>query len=100
MYSTDANFNGANSSIERNTVQNQSPCCGGVYVTGLANSRRSRELHQPYRFLGVFLLQRMVKGGPPTPPLVNLTVSNNVIDGTNITSDWWWFKWGPFRRRR
>ena len=36
----------------------------------------------------------MTAGSPPVPPLVNFAVSNNVIDGTNTTSDWWWFQMG------
>ena len=39
----------------------------------------------------------MTEGGPPVPPLVNFTVSNNVIDGTNRTSDWWWFQMGAIQ---
>ena len=97
MYSTDANFNGANSLIERSTVQNQSTCCGGVYVTGLANTAVRGNYINRTAFHGVFGVQPMTDGGPPVPPLVNFTVSNNVIDGTNRTSDWWWFQMGAIQ---
>ena len=97
MYSTDATFNGANSLIERSTVQNQSTCCGGVYVTGLANTAVRGNYINRTAFHGVFGVQPMTEGGPPVPPLVNFTVSNNVIDGTNRTSDWWWFQMGAIQ---
>ena len=94
MYSTDAAFNGAGSSIERSTVQDQSACCGGVYVTGSANTTVSGNYINRTAFHGVFGVQAMTAGSPPVPPLVNFAVSNNVIDGTNTTSDWWWFQMG------
>src|SRR5262249_39679572 len=43
---------------------------------------------------GIFLVQAMAPGDPPTAPLVNMNVANNVIDGSNTKSDWWWFEFG------
>jgi len=97
MYSTDANQNGANSTLERSTVQNQSPCCKGTYFAGLANSSVRGNYIRRSGLAGVFLLQGMTPGDPPTPPLVNMTVTHNVIDGTNVTSDWWWFELGSIQ---
>jgi hypothetical protein len=97
MYTTDASQNGHNSILERSTVQNQSACCKGTYFAGLANSSVRGNYIQRSGFAGVFLLQAMTPGDPPNPPLVNMTVARNVIDGTNITSDWWWFELGAIQ---
>jgi hypothetical protein len=97
MYTTDANQNGHNSILERSTVQNQSVCCKGTYFTGLANSGVRGNYIRRSGFAGVFLVQAMSPGDLPTPPLVNTTVTRNVIDGTNINSDWWWFELGSIQ---
>jgi hypothetical protein len=97
MYTTEASQNGHNSILERSTVQFQSPCCKGMYFGGLANSSVRGNYIRRTGFAGVFLLQAMTPGDPPTPPLVNMTVTHNVIDGTNITSDWWWFELGSIQ---
>lgn len=97
VYTTDANQNGHNSILERSTVQNQSACCKGVYFGGVANSHVRGNYIRRSAFAGVFLLQGMVPGDPPTPPLVNMTVTRNVIDGTNTTPDWWWFGLGSIQ---
>src|SRR5258708_24693446 len=39
----------------------------------------------------------MTPGDPPVAPVVNLTISNNVIDGANAKSDWWWFELGAIQ---
>src|SRR5262249_36223805 len=38
--------------------------------------------------------QGMPNGYQATPPLANLSMTNNVIDGTNLKSDWWGFELG------
>jgi hypothetical protein len=97
MYTTDPNQNGHNSMLERSTVQNQSVCCKGTYFGGLTNSSVRGNYIRRSGFAGVFLLQGMTPGDPPTPPLVNMNVTRNVIDGTNMTSDWWWFQFGSIQ---
>jgi len=94
MYSTDANQNGANSVIERSTDQSHSMNGGGVANYGLANLAIRGNYIRHSAYYAVFLVQGMTPGAPPTSPWVNVNVSNNVIDGTNITSDSWWFEMG------
>jgi hypothetical protein len=96
MYTTDANINGANSILERSTSQSQS-CCKGTYFAGAANSTARGNYLRHSAFAGVFLVQGMTPGDPPTPPLVNFSVTRNVIDGTNKVSDWWWFELGSIQ---
>jgi hypothetical protein len=93
MYTTDANFNGANSVLERSTVQNQSST-DSIYITGLANSAIRGNYIQHSPFTAVAVLQGMNPGVPPTPPASNLSIANNVIDGTNMKSDSGWFELG------
>ncbi len=96
MYTTDANLNGANSVLERSTVQSQS-CCKGTYFAGLANSTvRGNYIRRP-AWAGIFAVQGMTPGDPPVAPVVNLGISNNVIDGANAKSDWWWFELGAIQ---
>ncbi len=97
MYSTDASQNGGNTVIERNTVQSQS-CCKGFYIQGLANSSIRGNYIRHSSWSGFFILQALaVAGDPPTAPPMNLSVARNVIDGTNIKSDWWWFEFGAIQ---
>jgi hypothetical protein len=96
VYSTDPVQNGANSVLERSTVQSQS-CCKGVYIQGLANSTIRGNYLRHAAWSGVFMLQSMAIGDPPTAPPMNLSISRNVIDGTNIKSDWWWFEFGAIQ---
>jgi hypothetical protein len=96
MYATDPDINGANSLLERSTVQSQS-CCKGFYIGGLANSSVRGNYISRAAWSGVFLLQGLVPGDPPTAPLVSLNVANNVIDGSNMKSDWWWFEFGAIQ---
>jgi hypothetical protein len=96
MYSTDPNLNGAGSMVERNTVQSSS-CCSAFDVEGLTNSTVRGNYIRRSAFSGLFLVEGMVSGDPPTAPFVNLNVANNVIDGTNMKSDWWWFEMGAIQ---
>ena len=97
MYSTDANQDGAGSVLERSTVQNTSPCCKGIYINGLASSTVRGNYVRRSAFAGLFLVDSMAPGDPPTSPLTNLNVVNNVIDGTNMSSNWWWFEFGAIQ---
>ena len=96
MYTTDASLNGANSIIER-SASLSSGCCRGIYVAGLSNGAIQGNYIRQAGFTGIDLVQGMVQGDPPTAPLANLSVRNNVIDGTNLKSDSWWFELGSIQ---
>ena len=96
MYTTDANINGAGSVLERSTIQSQS-CCKGLYITGLANSTIRGNYIRHSAWSGIFLMLSTAPSDPQIPPLVNVSVGNNVIDGTNMKSDWWWFQFGSIQ---
>ena len=96
MYSTDANQNGANSVLERSTVQSQASG-RGADLEGLANSTVRGNYFRRTAYAAISLSQSMVPGEVPTPPFVNLNISNNVIDGANMNSDWWWLELGAIQ---
>jgi hypothetical protein len=96
MYSADAAYNGGNTVLERNSAQSLS-CCRGINGAGLANSIIRGNYLQRTSFSAVHLEQSTSPGEPASPPFVNLNVSNNVIDGTNTNSDWWWFQLGAIQ---
>ena len=74
------------------------PLLQGHVLRRPGQQQRPRQLHSSARHSrACSLLQAMTPGDPPTPPLVNMTVTRNVIDGTNITSDWWWFELGSIQ---
>ena len=89
MYTTDASQNGANSVLERSAVENESLCCRGADFYGLQNSSIRGNYIRHSAFSAIFPIEAMTGGEQPTAPPVNLNITNNVIDGTNMTSDWW-----------
>jgi hypothetical protein len=98
MYPADLNQRGANSIIERNTVQYQSLCCSGFDIAGWAGSTvRGNYVHRS-AFAGITAIQFLEENPTnwQTTPLVNITFSNNVIDGANrvSTSNLWWLALG------
>ena len=93
MYTTDATLNNPGTTLERSTVQGVS-CCKAAYLGGFANGEVRGNYIRRSAWSGVFMVQATAPGDPPTPPLTNLNVANNVIDGTNVKSDWWWFEFG------
>lgn len=97
MYATDPGQTGANSLLERSTVQDQSTCCKGTYFAGYTNSAIRGNYIRRSAFAGIFLLQSMTPGDLPGAPLANVTVANNVVDTTSATSDWWWFHFGAIQ---
>lgn len=97
MYATDASQSGMGAILERSTVQDQSTCCKGTYFAGYANSAIRGNYIQRSAFSGIFLLQSMTPGDLPGVPLANVTISNNVVDMTSMTSDWWWFHFGAIQ---
>src|SRR5262249_44478365 len=89
-YTTDVNQIGANSVLERNLVQEP---VGRMYIGGIANSTVRGNYIRRTPMSGIFLYH--VSGGDgPTAPLTNMTVRNNVIDGSGTVPQWWWYKFG------
>ncbi len=88
MYTTDINQRGGNSLVERNTVQDKS-CCFGMDIWGWAGSTVRGNYIRRVGFAGIGGIQSLVTTSWTSPPLVAMTFSNNVIDGTKMTSDWW-----------
>jgi hypothetical protein len=88
MYTTDVSQRGGNSLIERNNVQEKS-CCFGMDVWGWAGSTiRGNYIHR-VGFAGITGIHSLMKTSWTTPPLVDMTFRNNVIDGTKMSPDWW-----------
>jgi hypothetical protein len=88
MYTTDLNRRGANSVIERNTIQEKS-CCVAMDTWGWAGST----IHGNYFSRMPWSAIDGIASTPPTtwttPPLANMTFSNNVLDHGNLIPDWW-----------
>jgi hypothetical protein len=70
------------------TVQDKS-CCFGMDIWGWAGSTVRGNYIRRVGFAGIGGIQSLVTTSWTTPPLVAMTFSNNVIDGTKMTSDWW-----------
>src|SRR5262249_47725539 len=88
MYTTDLNLRGANSVIERNNVQDKS-CCMGMDIWGWAGSTVRGNYIRRVGFTGIGGIHSLMVTSWTTPPLVNMTFRNNVIDGTKMTTAWW-----------
>jgi hypothetical protein len=87
MFSTNPNWRGANTVMERNAVEEQSVCCRGVSIWGLMNSVFRGNYVYRSAMTGVQLYQHLIAGDWVVPPVVNLSVSHNVIDDTNRVHD-------------
>ncbi len=82
VYSTDANWRGGGLLLERNTVQQQG-WARGMSLWGLMNTTLYGNYIRRSSFAGVAIMHQL----PPStdwivPPVVNLALVNNVIDGT------------------
>lgn len=82
LYSTDASWRGGGMLFERNTVQQQGSF-RGVSVWGLTNMTMSGNYIYRASSAGIDIVHQLRVGDWIVPPSVNLTVSNNVIDGAN-----------------
>jgi uncharacterized protein (TIGR03437 family) len=88
MYTTDANLRGAGSVMERNMVVSGASCCTGIDLGGWANNST---VHGNYirhaAFTGIMANQHLEtnSGDDRSTPLVNMTLSNNVVDGANLS---------------
>ncbi len=82
VYSTDASWRGDNLIMERNAVEQQASF-RGISVWGLMNATlRGNYVHRSSA-TGIHIVHQLRVGDWIVPPVVNLTVTNNVIDGTN-----------------
>lgn len=94
MYTTDANQRGGGSLIERNTVQEKALCCVAMDVWGWMGSTIRGNYIRRSAFAGIWSVQSLVTNFWTTPPLVDMTFRNNVLDRANMTQDWWLFELG------
>jgi hypothetical protein len=93
MYTTDVAQRGGNSVFERNNIQDKS-CCFGMDIWGWANSVVSGNYIRRIGFSGIAAIQSLMTSNWTTPPLVNMVFRNNVIDGTQMSRDWWLHEMG------
>jgi len=88
MYTSDPNLRGANSLIERNTVQDKT-CCFGMDIWGWAGSTVRGNYIRRVGFAGIGGIQSLVTTSWTSPPLIDMTFTRNVFDGTKLSPDWW-----------
>src|ERR1043166_8071160 len=85
MFGSDPSLRAGNAVIEKNAAEEETDCCNGLFVGGLANSvLRGNYIHRS-GMSGVQTANDLQPGGFNAPPAANLTISNNVIDGANFT---------------
>lgn len=86
VYSTDANWRGGNLLLERNTVQQQG-YARGISLWGLMNTNLIGNYIYRSAMAGVDIQHQLYTGDWLVPPAVNVTLTNNVIDGANTVLD-------------
>jgi uncharacterized protein (TIGR03437 family) len=86
IYSTDASWRGGNLLLERNTVQQQG-YARGISLWGVMNTTLLGNYVHRAAMAGVNIQHQLSIGDWLVPPVVNMTVINNVIDGTNTVLD-------------
>jgi hypothetical protein len=99
IYTTDPNLRGANSVVERNMVLSSAGCCDGIDLGGWAsNSTVHGNYIRRVAFSGIIGNQHLEESSSDdrSEPLVNLTISNNVIDGALLSPvlNLWWLEFG------
>ena len=82
VYSTDASWRGGNLLLERNAVEEQTSF-RGFSIWGIMNGTLYGNYVQRSSATGIDIVHQLRVGDWIVPPVVNLTVINNVIDGTN-----------------
>ena len=85
MYGTDPSQRGGNAVIERNAVEEETDCCHGLFIAGLANSVVRGNYIERSAMSGLHTENSLQPGNFNSPPAANFTISNNVIDGANWT---------------
>ena len=86
MYATDASWRGTGLRLERNTVQEQG-FGRGISLWGLMNTTVTGNYLRRTALSAVHLSHSFRSGDWLTPPLVGITLSNNVIDGAPTELD-------------
>ncbi len=86
IYSTDANWRAGGLRLERNTVQEQG-FARGMSLWGLMNTTVTGNYIRRPAMTGIHIVHSMNTGDWQVPPVANLTVQNNVIDGSPTVLD-------------
>ncbi len=82
VYSSDPVRRAGNLLVERNTVQQQTSF-RGISVWGVMNATLAGNYIRRASAAGIHIVHQLRVGDWIVPPVVNLTVANNVIDGAN-----------------
>ncbi len=82
VYATDASWRSGNLLLERNAIEQQTSF-RGISVWGLMNSTLYGNYIHRSSAAGIDVVHQLRVGDWIVPPTVNLTVTNNVVDGTN-----------------
>ena len=83
-YATDASWRGSNLLMERNAVEQQASF-RGFSIWGLMNATLYGNYVHRSSAAGIDIVHQLRVGDWIVPPVVNLTLINNVIDGTNTS---------------
>ena len=84
VYATDASWRGGNLLMERNAVEQQTSF-RGFSIWGLMNATLYGNYVRGSSAAGIDIVHQLRVGDWIVPPVVNLTLLNNVIDGTNTS---------------
>jgi len=83
-YPADASWRGGSLLMDRNTVQQQG-WARGISLWGLVSpTLHGNYLHRT-SMAGIAVMHQLFTGDWHVPPVTNLTLSDNVVDGTNIS---------------
>lgn len=85
MFGTDPSQRGGNTVVERNAVEEQTDCCGGIWISGFVNSAVRGNYIRKTAMAAIHAENSMIPNDYNAPPSENLTTRNNVIDGPNWT---------------
>ncbi len=85
MYGTSDDLRAGRTLIERNALEESTDCCRGFLLGGIGNSsiRGNYIQRSP---MSALQLENSMFTAELTPPVANLTISNNVIDKANWTA--------------
>jgi hypothetical protein len=84
MYATDSSQRGGDT-IERNALEEETDCCNGFFITGLADSVFRGNYVYRSAMSGLETDNVLQPGNYNSPPAANFAISNNVVDGANFT---------------
>ncbi len=83
MYNADPNR--GHIVMERNAVEDQTSCCRGVSIWGLANSSFTGNYIQRAALTAVHVISVFNPLDWQSPPLLNFNIANNILDQPNTT---------------